>query len=63
MATICINGGGGLSGFSPIYVQEDTAEVLLEALAEVLGAKVDFDWAEKEPDSQIGTIYVERLAG
>jgi hypothetical protein len=46
-----------------LCVEEDTAEVLFEALAEVLGVKVDFDWVEKEPDAEVGTVYVERLAG
>lgn len=43
-----------------LTVAEDTAECILEALAEVLGAKVEFGWAEKEPDAEAGSIYVER---
>ena len=44
-----------------LSVEEDTAECILEGLAEVLGAKVDFGWTEKEPDSQNGSVYVERI--
>ena len=58
---IRISDGGGLSGFGSITVEEDTAEVMLEALAEVLGAKVDFGWAEKEPDAEAGSVYVKRI--
>jgi hypothetical protein len=44
-----------------LSVEEDTAECILDSLAEVLGAKVTFDWAEKESDSDSGSVYVERI--
>ena len=43
-----------------LSLEEDTAEALLESLAEVLGARIDFDWAEKELDAECGSVYVER---
>jgi hypothetical protein len=43
-----------------LSLEEDTAEALLDALALVLGVRVEFGWAEQEPDAEIGSIYVER---
>jgi hypothetical protein len=48
-------------GNQEMWLEEDSAECLLEALAEVLGAKVDFDWAEKEVDADHGSIHVGRV--
>ena len=39
---ITISDGGGLSGFGSVTMMQDTAEVLLEALADVLGLEVDW---------------------
>ena len=36
----------------------DTAEVLLEALARVFGARVEDDWRTPEPDVEIGSISI-----
>lgn len=46
-----------------LEVQEDTAECILEALAEVLGAKVDYGWTEKEVDQEAchGSVTVTRF--
>jgi hypothetical protein len=44
-----------------LSVEEDTAECILDSLAEVLGAKVTFGWTEKESDSDSGSVYVERI--
>ena len=41
-----------------LTIEQDTAEVLLEALAEVLGARVEFDWATPEPDAEAGSIAI-----
>jgi hypothetical protein len=42
-----------------MWLQADSAEVLLEELAKVLGAKVEFDWTDPEPDAgDQGNVYV-----
>jgi hypothetical protein len=57
---ITISDGGGLSGFGHFTVYEDTAEVLLDALGEVLGRPVDWDNAVHRPRgyAQHGTVIV-----
>jgi hypothetical protein len=42
-----------------MWLQPDSAEVVLEELAKVLGAKVEFDWTDPEPDAgDAGNVYV-----
>ena len=58
---ITISDGGGLSGFGSISMMQDTAEVLLEALSEVLGIEVDWDTymgASVQNVAQCGTVTV-----
>jgi hypothetical protein len=59
---ITISDGGGLSGFGSITVYEDTAEVMLEALADVLGVELRWDsFHEKRERAECGTVTVTAL--
>jgi hypothetical protein len=56
---ITISDQGGLSGFGSITVYEDTAEVMLEALAKVLGVELSmWDFHEKRAYAECGTVTV-----
>ena len=41
-----------------LTLEIDTAEVLLDALAQVLGARVEYGWTEPELDAEVGTIAI-----
>lgn len=63
---ITISDSGGLSGFGSVSMMDDTAEVLLEALAEVLGVEVRwYNSLEVGPTpapqdyAECGTVTVE----
>jgi len=44
-----------------LSVEEDTAECIFEALAEVLGADTQYGWTEKEDEAEQGSVTVTRI--
>jgi len=59
---ITISDNGGLSGFGSISIMEDTAEVLLEALADVLEVRLEwpsFTRPTHPAHSESGTVTVD----